>query len=69
MRRTIKLWEVFVIRFEEALERHRLRRLSPRARAHALQRVDTGVFDACPSSLSPDYSPSLADMVQLLDRQ
>jgi hypothetical protein len=27
MRRTIKLWEVFVIRFEEELERHRLGRL------------------------------------------
>jgi hypothetical protein len=36
MRRTIKLWEVFVIRFEEALERHRLRRLTPRARPPTL---------------------------------
>jgi hypothetical protein len=34
MRRTIKLWEVFVIRFEEALERHRLGRL-PCAEQHA----------------------------------
>jgi len=36
MRRTIKLWEVFVIRFEEALERRRLRRLTPRARPATL---------------------------------
>jgi len=28
MRRTRALWEVFVLRFEEALERHRKRRLT-----------------------------------------
>jgi hypothetical protein len=28
MRRTSALWEVFVLRFEEAMERHRKRRLT-----------------------------------------
>jgi hypothetical protein len=36
MRRTIKLWEVFVIRFEEAVERHRLGRLSADEAGEAL---------------------------------
>jgi len=36
MRRTIKLWEVFVIPFEEALERHRLGRLSADEAGEAL---------------------------------
>jgi len=36
MRRTIKLWEVFVTRFEEALERHRLGRLSAEEAGEAL---------------------------------
>ena len=36
MRRTIKLWEVFVIRFEEALERHRLGRVSADEAGEAL---------------------------------
>jgi len=36
MRRTIKLWEVFVIRFEEALERQRLGRLSADEAGEAL---------------------------------
>jgi hypothetical protein len=36
MRRTIKLWEVFVTRFEEVLERHRLGRLSADEAGEAL---------------------------------
>ncbi|NDG47899.1 MAG: hypothetical protein EBY30_02275 [Rhodospirillales bacterium] len=36
MRRTIKFWEVFVTCFEEALERHRLGRLSAEEAGEAL---------------------------------
>lgn len=36
MRRTIKLWEVFVTRFEDALDRHRLGRLSADEAGEAL---------------------------------
>ena len=36
MRRTIKLWEVYVTRFEDALERHRQGRLSADEAGEAL---------------------------------